>query len=131
MKKLIPILLASIMAFQAIVPAMEISELNKIPELISHYKHHRKADQSLSLLAFIKLHYDDETHHQKDHQTHDQLPFTSHHHHNCQLFQLVYTLPDLIATSHSSFIPVERNFEYKPFEIITVITSIWQPPRLS
>lgn len=131
MKNLIPIFLTAIMALEAIVPAMEISELNKIPELISHYKQHRKADHSLSLLAFMELHYNNETHHEKDHQTHDELPFTHHHHHNCQLYQLVYTLPDLIATNDSPSVTVEKNFAYRPFELITVISPIWQPPRLS
>lgn len=129
MKKLIPLFMATVMAFEAVVPAMEISELNKIPELIRHYKQHRQADHTLSLLAFIELHYNNESHHRKDHKTHDELPFASHHSHNCQLHQLMYTLPDLIATANTSGISVEKNSIYKSFEAITVVTSIWQPPR--
>lgn len=118
-----------IMAMEAVVPGGEMTELLKLPELVHHYQAHRQTNQSLSLLEFINLHYGTMESHENESHNHEKLPFGGHHQHNCQLHQVVYTLPDPIAPPSVISSPAEPNgwpIQLSPFQ---TVTSIWQPPR--
>jgi hypothetical protein len=129
MKRILPVLMAGVMALESMVPGGDLGELLKIPELLVHYQLHRHEDQSLSLIGFFDLHYGDTGSHESDSHNHDKLPFGGHHQHNCQLHQVVYTLPDPLATPSVITSPSETNewaMQLSPFQ---TVTSIWQPPR--
>ena len=129
MKRIVVITLFTILALEVILPRMDVNELGKLPALISHYKQHRKKDAALTFLRFIDLHYNDPDHHDKDHEAHQNLPFSCHHNHNCQLHLVLYTLPESIPSLSNHGKTVEKNAYYSiPVERF-VTSSIWQPPR--
>ena len=54
-----------------------LSELFKLPALVSHFIEHRRADPSISIVHFIVLHYFSGNIHDADHDRDMQLPFKS------------------------------------------------------
>ncbi len=112
------------------IPAMDSSELAKLPALLEHFQEHKSENQDLSFFAFVKLHYANSQHHQQDHQEHHELPFSSHHQHNCSVHQVIYTVPNLAFVLHHEPATQENQVEYQTPSDLVLSTSIWQPPRL-
>jgi hypothetical protein len=129
MKGILPLLMIVIMAMEAVVPVGEMTELLKLPELVHHYQAHRQKDQSLSLIAFINLHYGNVESHENESHNHDRLPFSGHHQHNCQLHQLVYTLPEQVSSPVVFPSRLELNESPVLLTSLQSVATIWQPPR--
>ncbi len=103
------------------------NQLNKLPSLVNHYKHHVEEHGDISISEFISLHYIDDSAH-KEEEDHQDLPF----------FQMSTT--SLVAVSHEFEIvhpslPALNTFElgfYKPNHYsFQDSESIFQPPRLA
>ncbi len=114
---------------KALVPAMDTSELAKLPLLFEHFEAHRASDRSMDFLDFLVLHYTDARHHQEDHSTHSQLPFGQHHHVNIILPVLnapeAPPLPEPPRPSYIQYTVPETRSVFSAF-----LPSIWQPPRM-
>lgn len=109
-----------------------VSELFKLPALITHFTEHRSEDQSISFLRFLQLHYFNGNPKDADYDRDMQLPFKNGE----------YTLVSLSAI----FIPVmEKAVPDVPVQVLQTekgnpsevfissvyLSNIWQPPRLS
>jgi hypothetical protein len=55
------------------------NELAKTPFLFAHFQEHKLENESLSLLEFLHLHYDNPEHHEQDHEKHHHLPLQHSH----------------------------------------------------
>ena len=125
MKKLIPILLL----FLYLVSTTELYQFLKIPDLIEHYCEHKALNPEMSLVAFLKTHYN---HPVKDRDSgkDQKLPFIIH----SAPLSLFFTLEQgfHFEIKNNNFRPTishkipsyNENFCYKGF-----INSVWEPPR--
>lgn len=66
------------LALLLITSSTELHQFMKIPFLLQHFHDHKNEDPSLSLLAFLKIHYTD-NHHPDDNDDREdnELPFKS------------------------------------------------------
>ncbi|MDQ0594959.1 hypothetical protein QFZ37_003328 [Chryseobacterium ginsenosidimutans] len=127
MKKLISILLLSLY----LVSTTELYQLLKIPDLIEHYCEHKALNPEMSLIAFLKTHYDHPVK-DGDYGKDQSLPFIIH----SIPLALFFTIEqgfrfeiknDNFRQIKSHKIPsYDENFCYKGF-----INSVWEPPRHS
>jgi hypothetical protein len=110
--------------------SVTISELFKLPVLISHYCQYRDADRSATLGKFLIQHYFYETGTDKDAIEDNKLPFKSIE--SINTVSLVSLTPPVLAV-----IPVYNNMPisisfgiYKnPYLLSRYVKNIWQPPR--
>ncbi|WP_415327848.1 hypothetical protein [Chryseobacterium sp. MMS23-Vi53] len=126
MKKLISIILLSLF----LVCTTELYQLLKIPTLVEHYFEHKELNPEMSLVAFLKTHYQ---HPAKDgdYGKDQKLPFVMH----SQPLVLVFTVnqnfnfeikKDFLNPLKSPKIPSkDEDFCYKGFA-----GSVWEPPRI-
>ena len=105
-----------------------IGQLWKVPNLIEHYKEHKRdvVNQSVSFIDFIKDHYSKNTeNNQKEHQS---LPFKTFD----NTVNVLFTFPLLsfqIVVKRISF-DVNKIFFYKNSFKSNLFTSIWLPPKI-
>jgi hypothetical protein len=103
-----------------------IEELVRIPNLISHYRLHKKENRALSLSQFLFTHY------LKEHSDgHDDLPF--HHNHDCSLHQLIaiannWEMTVLEFTTIKKYAQ-ESSTWVQYFILSKVVRGIWKPPK--
>ncbi|HAN39044.1 MAG TPA: hypothetical protein DCQ29_09100 [Chitinophagaceae bacterium] len=57
----------------------ELRELCKLPLLVQHFKEHRQENPTMSLMAFLKLHYLEVQQKDADFQQDMELPFKAQH----------------------------------------------------
>lgn len=131
MKTFVSILLSAIITLEFTIPGMDLDELAKVPALLYHYHQHRQQDGHISLHDFIKLHYDNAEHHQKDPGTHHDLPFSDHRSHEYQLQHPVFTLPEAVASVAPTGMPLQKNSRHVTPKELRISSAIWQPPRMS
>ena len=102
------------------------NQLNKLPSLVNHYKHHVEEHGDITISTFIALHYNENSSHRSE-ENHQDLPF----------FQMSTT--SLVAVSHEfemvhPVLPTINAFEigyYKPNHYsFQDCGSIFQPPRV-
>ncbi|SJZ47546.1 hypothetical protein [Sediminibacterium ginsengisoli] len=94
MRKLAAILLFSIYLFGT----TEASQLLKLPVLMQHYIEHKALDHSITLTAFLKMHYIGPDIRDNDYQRDMQLPFK--------------TVNDCCVIAFNSFPPQRINIEF-------------------
>lgn len=102
------------------------AQLNKLPSLVNHYRHHVEDHGQISITEFIAMHYTDNSSH-KEEENHEDLPF----------FQMSTT--SLVAVAHAfevlhpslpAVFHIEAGF-YKPNHYsFQNFGGIFQPPRL-
>lgn len=124
MRKLISILLLSLF----LVSTTELYQFLKIPLLIEHYITHKNLNPEMSLVAFLKTHYDHPVK-DSDHDQDQRLPFVSH----ANLLSVVFTInPSLdFHCVEKVFTPIEikKTFYKSALYNKEILNSIWQPPR--
>jgi hypothetical protein len=109
----------------------ELHQFLRMPVLIQHFIEHRHEDPSISLLAFLNLHYIHQYIHDEDYQRDQQLPFR---HADCSV---IYTT---VCCESPDNTPIElpaRTTEIKNEFIrydednhsLLSIADIFQPPR--
>jgi hypothetical protein len=112
----------------------EMGQLLKLPNLLHHFLEHQKehdADHNISFAEFIKIHYNDDQHHQgKDDQNHQNLPFKAitHNGNIAIAFQSVDIFSFCKSTTIFASSPVAFS---EQFYTSTVFACIWLPPKLS
>ena len=104
--------------------------MSKIPALIQHFAEHQQKDPKISILDFISLHFQDEKHHNEDHESHDKLPCQHDCHCACvasfcnvslkfELNSPLFLLSDTdISVSEENLFFTSPSFD------------IWQPPKV-
>lgn len=107
----------------------DIAELQKVKNLVEHFKEHQAEQPNLAFFDLLETHYGDDRNTEKQDKHSDELPFQSQH--CCNSGIAFYT--------HSSFPFQIRIFPseiiIKPSYMIEMPTSssasIWQPPKFS
>ena len=126
MKKIFAISLFCLYLFST----TEMYQLLKMPLLLEHYFDHREENKDLTLFQFLNIHYTNP--HPKDlNEAKDrQLPFKSHS--NC-----AYSISANCIVSESftlkrpeTELPVKGAVYKNPFLRNTLVSQIWQPPRV-
>jgi hypothetical protein len=126
----ISILIVTLILLESFLPAVEQSELSKLPYLFEHFTRHQREDHDMSFLRFLAMHYEDTQHHNQDHQTHHKLPFSNHNHHaHVELNSIALTIVSL--TTSSSLIPLRDIpvVAYRESVPAGRSITIWQPPK--
>lgn len=110
---------------QAIKPDL-IEQLQKVPMLVKHYQHHIIDEgENIGFVAFIKLHYDEQSQHTTE-EDHQQLPFFDH---LCKYSLVIihYTFEWPLFTS-ATIASVTNHF-FKNLYHFVGSSDIFQPPR--
>ena len=108
----------------------ELSQLLKIPVFVEHFLEHEKTNSDLTLIDFIKIHYN---HPQKDadYKTDQKLPFVRHSVHINTVYTVnplfFFTIKKTVIIINASKIPSRKEFLYDH----RILNSIWQPPKFS
>lgn len=112
-----------------------LPELMKMPELLRHFQEHIVENNDLNFFSFLKMHYANPEHQEKDAQRHGNLPLKSDqcvHFHDFVKMRFPFLPPSVSAPFLVPFI--EKN---KPacgknlFFDADIHFSIFQPPRFS
>jgi hypothetical protein len=110
-----------------------LPELAKIPFLIHHFEEHQVENPNIHFFHFLKMHYADATHQQKDANRHGDLPLKNIHAHAFEHF-VPYSKfePVLLQFSIFSFnkIQFKQYFILKSWHDSQNLKSIFQPPRI-
>jgi hypothetical protein len=110
--------------------SVTVSELFKLPVLISHYCQHCEDDRSATLGKFLMQHYFYETGTDKDAIEDNKLPFKSIE--SINTVSLVSLTPPVLAVIPVYYnMPIAISFGlYKnPYLLSRYVKNIWQPPR--
>jgi hypothetical protein len=110
--------------------SVTVSELFKLPVLISHYSQYREDDRSATLGKFLMQHYFYETGTDQDANEDNQLPFKSIE--SINTVSLVSLTPPVLAVMPVyNNMPISISFGlYKnPYLLCRYVKNIWQPPR--
>lgn len=124
MKKLIAILLLSLY----LVSTTELYQFLKMPVLIEHYLEHKGENPKITLVSFIKMHYDNPVK-DADYKTDQQLPFISHGCHLVVVFTLASPFTLHFPKNILQVIPSKKSFYKGNFYNLEILNSIWQPPK--
>jgi len=116
-----------------IASATEVAQLLRFPLLIEHYFEHKAKSPQLSVIEFLKIHYNGdhlENHpHDDDFEEDQKLPFMMH----TSSYYAVFVCPPTIEVEiHNSSIPKKINttpIRNDQFIDDTFLSSIWQPPK--
>ncbi|MBS1655307.1 MAG: hypothetical protein JSU05_10715 [Bacteroidetes bacterium] len=108
----------------------ELHQFFKLPLLIEHYREHKKEDPSITVLQFLKIHYQGLIVHDRDEKKDRQLPFQSP---DCAVSVVVITdVP--AAINFEAPLPLilkqQRVAHYYTYTHQHLI-DIFQPPRFS
>ena len=125
MRKTINILVAIIM----LTGITEVHQLLKMPQLLSHYRHHKTEDPFISFIAFLKLHYSTQHHpNDNDDQEDNQLPFRSTG--NIQHTDVPVVIRKEITIAIPSFINKTVKISHPEGELSDRSFAIFHPPQV-
>lgn len=130
MKAVLAFALSSLLLVESMLPAVELAELWKLPALMKHYAKHKAESPEIDFLSFLRLHYDDASHHETDPQAHHELPFGNHHNHeHTGALQAVIVMPSV--TKLMELVPLREinKVIYRHTAPGRCAITIWQPPR--
>lgn len=124
MKKYLSILFLSVY----LLSITQLGELIKLPLLVEHYLEHKQQNSNLTILNFLRIHYQAQHVFDADYDKDMKLPFKSHTNISSVVF---YPLIQEYKTIQ------KVNFKYKKEILYTYsfsyssisLSSIWQPPR--
>jgi hypothetical protein len=121
--------LAILFSFIFLLSATELHELARIPQLFTHFTHHRAKNPSITVGEFLQLHYQDNHPDDKDENEDRQLPFKSNY--TCTSTEVTNVI--FIQPESAIFIPLKKQPKtfYREDVPIRQANSIFRPPRLS
>lgn len=113
------------------LPSRDASEMGKIPALVQHFAEHQQKNPQISVLDFIVLHFQNEKHHNEDHDKHDKLP--CQHDCSCSVMSIVCTLPIKFELNQPLFLLTDTNISVSEENLFFTSPSfdIWQPPKVN
>jgi hypothetical protein len=125
-RKIIAILFLSLL----ISSSTEWLQLLKIPVLVQHFIEHKREDDKISFIAFLKMHYRATPIKDKDYDRDMQLPFKTD---NCVFLALTFfhQKHGIEIVNHEQIISTKHSLYKDDFNTSQVLKTIWQPPRLS
>lgn len=113
------------------ITSTSLQQVFKLPLLVNHYYEHKQADNRITVLAFLKLHYfEEEEGEDADDTTDQQLPFKSVNHYIPPT--VINATPEVTPIAE---IKIEQSGTSNPRPVQkTLISSpilprIWQPPK--
>lgn len=127
MKALIALVLASLVLGSSLLPGFGVDQSAKLVDLMQHYREHRKADSTLSFLAFMEMHYGVNAEHQKHpNHSHHNLPSAGH-----TVSVFTPTPLSLLHVSDQSILLLTRSacFRYANLYSFLSVCSLINPPR--
>lgn len=125
MRRVVAILLLAVF----LASNTELHEVMKLGAFVSHYSEHRVEDPGLSLLDFIRIHYEGEVKYDEDYSRDMQLPFKTA---DCVSLSAPCTLPVVSLPQVRLSPPVSRgarNFILRTIHSLSGSADIWQPPK--
>jgi hypothetical protein len=128
--KSVSLLIVTLLLLESFLPAVEQSELSKLPYLFEHFTRHQREDHNMSFLEFLAMHYENQKHHDQDHQNHHKLPFSNHNHQAHVELNFIALTMEPLAT-FSSLIPLRDIPTVRYVESVPsgMSITIWQPPK--
>ncbi|MBN9338377.1 MAG: hypothetical protein J0I88_11130, partial [Chryseobacterium sp.] len=111
-----------------LVSTTELYQFLKMPVLIEHYLEHKGENPKITLVSFIKMHYDNPVK-DADYKTDQQLPFISHGCHLVVVFTLASPFTLHFPKNILQVIPSKKSFYKSNFYNLEILNSIWQPPK--
>ena len=123
--------IALVLLLTYLFTSTHISELCKLPALVSHYNEHKHEQPAMSFWSFLCIHYAHGEVNDRDFDKDMKLPFKSHT--NCFSCSITYLEP---APVYDFFNKIyfnaytQPNFKYASSYIPSYFSSIWQPPQL-
>ena len=127
MKKILVILLVmQIFSGNVLLP-----ELAKIPQLMEHFRQHQRENNALDFFSFLKMHYADPEHQQKDASRHGSLPLKSLSLAHAEVLVIYETTPSVfevekVEIAQKLHLPTSKNIFFDS----KIRLSIFQPPRV-
>lgn len=123
------IMLCSVLALQSIFPDSGLSSISELPELVSDYQAHKREDGNMTFLAFFHLHFDPSSKHFDQHRKdHEKLPLSKRHLFT-SIFHFLNSPFAYFDSVQFAFLRSIDEVSYADQKDVTVIVSIWQPPR--
>jgi hypothetical protein len=120
------LLLGTLFLISSLLPGFT-EQLNKLPSLVNHYRHHVEEHDTASFSEFIALHYGDDSNH-KTEENHQDLPL--YHVSGTTLIVMFQEFPANIGP-----VPELTFIEHTPYkqELYSSLNpgTIFQPPRLA
>ena len=114
-----------------LIGTTELSQLLKLGYFIEHYIEHKSANEKLSLLQFIDIHYVQPTVIDDDYAEDMQLPFKTHN--DCHAFSNISLLLHPSNSFSSEIHQTEQKINYldlnSPSFENQFLDEIFQPPR--
>lgn len=113
-----------------LVSTTDLNQFLKLPILIEHYTEHKALNPQMTIVSFVKMHYDHPVK-DADYKTDRKLPFVIH-----STLSVVFTLTtDFNFQIDSTFVKHQEvhiipAFD-EDFHLKGHLHSIWQPPRFS
>ena len=108
--------------------------MGKIPALVRHFAEHQQTKPEISILDFISLHFQDEKHHEEDHEKHTKLPFQHDYNGSVTGFvvSVLCTLPLKFELNSPLFLLSDTNIAISEENLFFTSPSfdIWQPPKV-
>lgn len=126
------ILLALYLTLVQLTPTAVWEECAKIEQLREHYRLHRLTEPALTFVDFLRIHYQDTTQHQQQHD-HSEIPFShSSQSATVHCFQFIVNSFDWAANQCNWFseASLRQTFRYKLSFTPSVFLSIWHPPKI-
>lgn len=125
MKRIVLFLLLVLFGLNSLKPDL-FEQLQRIPNLISHYKHHTQEEkEQLSFSDFLKIHYIDTSSH-KEEESHEELPLFS----SCFAHYHVLVVQEQMDWAFSMLVQsLEHTDSYRFHYSYCASVSIFQPPK--
>ena len=130
MAKSVVVLILCIFTVESLFPGVDLAEFSRIPELWSHFQKHRQESGEITLLEFIRLHYDDPRHSDVTPADHQKLPFSKTHNHRVPAFQCMLHLINVNPQTVYTCLREIQEVSYCVSFPNKVSSSIWQPPKI-
>ena len=128
MKRILTILLLTIYLFST----TELSQLLKLPLLIDHFIDHKEENKDVTIWEYLYMHYALDKDNSTDSNTDKKLPFKSHDSF-ITVISNIYTplFSEFIITKPINLVEKNTLKITECFILPSVLSNIWQPPRIA
>lgn len=120
---------AILLLFIYLATSTELHQLLRLPVLFTHFLEHQSQNQEIGFANYIVLHYFTDNPKDRDHTSHNELPFKQDH---CEVLHIpLAILPEDLS---KSFLPEYQLQSKDSYELrllpYGVQSAIWQPPKV-